>query len=40
MENDARAVPPEILVVICGLSSFAYTRPDGVMVVPITALGV
>lgn len=40
MENDAHAVPPEILVVICGLSSFAYTRPDGVMVVPITALGV
>ena len=40
MESDPRAVPPEILVVICGLSSFAYTRPDGVMVVPITALGV
>lgn len=40
MKNDAHAVPPETLVVICGLSSFAYTRPDGVMVVPITALGV
>lgn len=39
MENDSSAVPPSILVVICGMSSFAYTRPDGVMVVPITALG-
>lgn len=39
MENDPRAQPPAIMAVICGLSSFAYTRPDGVMVVPITALG-
>lgn len=39
MENDPRAVPPSVLVVVCGLTSYAYTRPDGVMVVPITALG-
>lgn len=38
MESDPHAKPPCILVVICGLTSFAYTRPDGVMVVPITAL--
>lgn len=40
MENDPRAKPPTIMAVVCGLTSFAYTRPDGVMVVPITALGV
>ena len=38
MEGDATAVPPSIMVVICGMTSFAYTRPDGVMVVPITSL--
>lgn len=37
-EEDPRAKAPSVLVVICGLTSFAYTRPDGVMVVPITAL--
>lgn len=31
---------PSALVVLCGLSSAAYRRPDGVFVVPITALGV
>ena len=30
--------PPSILCVICGLSNAAYRRPDGVYVVPITAL--
>ena len=30
---------PKILCVICGLSNAAYKRPDGVYVVPITALG-
>ena len=30
--------PPEILCVICGLSNAAYQRPDGVFVVPLTAL--
>ena len=29
---------PKILCVICGLSNVAYKRPDGVYVVPITAL--
>ncbi len=29
---------PDILVVLCGLSKFAYRREDGVYVVPITAL--
>ena len=38
IEAEPRAKAPSILVVVCGLTSFAYTRPDGVMVVPITAL--
>lgn len=29
---------PKVLCVICGLSNAAYKRPDGVYVVPITAL--
>ena len=29
---------PRIKCVICGLSNAAYQRPDGVFVVPITAL--
>ena len=29
---------PSLLCVICGLSNAAYRRPDGVFVVPITAL--
>lgn len=29
---------PSVLCVICGLSSAAYIRPDGVFVIPITAL--
>lgn len=35
-ENNGKE--PKILCVICGLSSAAYQRPDGVYVVPITAL--
>lgn len=31
-------IAPSILCVICGLSNAAYQRPDGVYVVPITAL--
>ena len=31
-------VAPSVLCVICGLSNVAYVRPDGVFVVPITAL--
>lgn len=30
--------PPKIMCVICGLSNAIYQRPDGVYVVPITAL--
>ena len=30
--------PPKSLCVICGLSNAIYTRNDGVIVVPITAL--
>ncbi len=30
--------PPKVLCVICGLSNAAYIRPDGVFVVPLTAL--
>lgn len=36
--TDAKAVPPSVLCVLCGLSSAAYQREDGVFVVPITAL--
>ncbi len=38
MHDDPRATPPSILCVVCGMTSYAYTRPDGVCVVPITAL--
>lgn len=31
-------ISPSVLCVICGLSDAAYVRPDGVFVVPITAL--
>ncbi len=31
-------VAPSVLCVLCGLSGAAYARPDGVFVVPITAL--
>lgn len=30
--------PPSVLAVVCGLSNAAYVRPDGVFVVPLTAL--
>ncbi|MCF0216696.1 MAG: ATP-binding protein [Fibrobacteraceae bacterium] len=36
--TEAGGVPPSNLCVICGLSNAAYQRPDGVFVVPITAL--
>ncbi len=35
-EEDGR--PPKILCVLCGMSSAAYRRPDGVFVVPLTSL--
>jgi len=31
-------IPPKALCVICGMSNAVYQRPDGVYVVPITAL--
>ena len=37
-ENDPKGKPPTVLCVLCGLSNAAYRRPDGVFVVPITAL--
>ncbi len=30
--------PPKVLCVLCGMSSAAYQRPDGVFVVPLTSL--
>jgi predicted AAA+ superfamily ATPase len=38
IEGDAHGRPPAVLGVICGMSNAAYRRPDGVFVVPITAL--
>ena len=37
-EEDKKAVPPSVLCVLCGLSNAAYQRPDGVFVIPLTAL--
>lgn len=37
-ENDPKGKPPAVLCVLCGLTSATYQRPDGVFVVPITAL--
>ena len=38
MAQDPQGKPPSVLCVLCGLSNAAYQRPDGVFVVPITAL--
>ena len=38
MDEDPKAKAPDVLGVICGLSKFGYTREDGVLVIPITAL--
>ena len=38
-ETETRSMP-EFLCVICGMTSMAFKRPDGVYVVPITALGI
>ena len=38
IEKDPKGKPPAVLCVVCGLASAAYRRPDGVYVVPITAL--
>lgn len=38
IEADPKGRPPAVLCVLCGLTNAAYRRPDGVFVVPITAL--
>lgn len=38
IEADPKGKPPAVLCVLCGLTSAAYRRPDGVFVAPITAL--
>ncbi len=38
IEEDPEGKPPAVLCVLCGMSNAAYRRPDGVFVVPITAL--
>ncbi len=35
---ESGGVAPSVLCVICGMSNAAYVRPDGVYVVPVTAL--
>lgn len=37
-EDDPKGQPPTVLCVLCGMANAAYRRPDGVFVVPITAL--
>ena len=38
MSEDTNGKPPAVLCVLCGMANAAYQRPDGVFVVPITAL--
>ncbi len=38
IENDNKEKGPKMLAVICGLEGAVYKRPDGVYVVPLTAL--
>lgn len=38
IEHDVKGKPPVVLCVLCGMANAAYRRPDGVFVVPITAL--
>lgn len=38
IEEDPKGKPPAVLCVLCGMANAAYQRPDGVFVVPITAL--
>ena len=37
-EADFKGKSPAVLCVLCGLTNAAYQRPDGVFVVPVTAL--
>lgn len=36
--EDPKGKPPAVLCVLCGMANAAYQRPDGVFVIPITAL--
>ena len=38
IETDPKGKPPAVLCVVCGMANAAYRRPDGVFVVPVTAL--
>lgn len=38
IEKDPKGKPPKVLCILSGLSNAVYLRPDGVYVVPITAL--
>lgn len=38
IEAEPDGIAPSFLAIVCGLSSAAYQRPDGVFVVPITSL--
>jgi len=38
IEKDLKGKPPAVLGIICGMANAAYKRPDGVYVIPITAL--
>ena len=38
IRNDPNGRPPEFMAVICGMSSAAYRREDGIFVIPITSL--
>lgn len=38
IEKDPKGKPPASMCVLCGMTKAAYQRPDGVFVVPITAL--
>ena len=38
ISEDPKGKLPAVLCVLCGMANAAYQRPDGVFVVPITAL--
>ena len=39
IRNNPNGRSPEFMAVICGMSSVAYRREDGIYVMPITSLG-
>lgn len=38
IKSEKGGIPPKSMCIVCGMSNAAYMRPDGVFVVPITAL--